>query len=195
MLLLLLSALVLMSLVLLTSLCLRCGRKSMVSIRQSRPSEDTYIPSTQFLVNSHMQCSRDQNYVHPASNLLSPLFSADGNQRPGRPSSTPTETESNNSYENAESCVCEDHPDSGYVEVLPETAPPEGSDSEVNNDYENTEEEEPNYVNVETDQSQVYALSCDQLLTNYCPDSDSSEDEDEDDDEDDDEADYVNQPW
>ncbi|XP_033826393.1 linker for activation of T-cells family member 1-like isoform X1 [Periophthalmus magnuspinnatus] len=193
MLVLLLTALVLLvCLALLSSLCLHCYKRPMVSIRQTRTSEDTYIPSSQFLMNRPMQYSVHQNYVHPPSNLLSPHFSGEGSQRPARPSVTPTETESNNSYENTGPCADseEEVPDPGYIVVLPETAPPVAkinrtsttSSESVGSD----EDAEPNYVNL-GDPESSFVSPHDQLDINESQDSSEHSDSDE-------EGDYVNQP-
>ncbi|XP_072298903.1 uncharacterized protein [Eucyclogobius newberryi] len=213
---LLLSALfLLMCLVLLSSLCVHCNRRPMASIRQTHTSEDTYIPSTLFLTHRPTQYSNDQNYVHPQSNFLSPPFSDERTQRRACPSLTPTETESNNSYENADVCGRvndeeDDVPDPGYIVVLPETAPPVAINSRAsslssgsNNVYENTEDDddddEHNYVNVGESkncisQSHHCKRSTDQQTANHSQDSSESSDSDDDDDSDDDEDDYVNQP-
>ncbi|XP_035852453.1 uncharacterized protein LOC116060861 isoform X2 [Sander lucioperca] len=180
------------SMVLLAVVCLRCRNKGpLVSIRQT--SED-YIPSTQFRVIHPSQTNTDLS-----SNLLSPFSSSAhlGTQR-RFPSVTPTETESNPSYENppdgpdyinAES----DADDPGYIIVLPEGETPltnqsraSTPSSDVLHDYENVPEksEDRDYLNVEPLHFQPGST----------PDlsARSDSDDDDDDDDDDDEGNYVN---
>ncbi|XP_039679638.1 uncharacterized protein LOC120573839 isoform X2 [Perca fluviatilis] len=150
------------SMVLLAVVCLHCRNKGpLVSIRQA--SED-YMPSNQFRVIHPSHTNTDLSSIHPSSNLLSPFSSSahPGTQR-RFPSITPTETESNPSYENpadgpdyinAES----DAEDPGYIIVLPEGETPltnqsraSTPSSDVLHDYENVPEksEDRDYLNVE----------------------------------------------
>ncbi|XP_077940403.1 uncharacterized protein LOC144384574 [Gasterosteus aculeatus] len=164
-------AAVVVSTVVLAVVCLRCRRGPQVCISPANISED-YLPSPQFRVIHPSQTNPDLNFAHHPSNQLSPHFpSADPQNHRRHRSFTPTETESNPSYENpadgpdyinAES----DAEDPGYIMVLPEepTAGTTNSrastpSSDVQHDYENVPEkkleedddddsEEENYVNV-----------------------------------------------
>ncbi|XP_041813843.1 uncharacterized protein LOC121621438 isoform X1 [Chelmon rostratus] len=141
---------VFVSMVLLAVVCLHCRNKGpLVYIRQANPSEE----STEFRVIHPSQPTIDRNSIHPSSNQLSPFsLSADpGTQRRHR-SFTPTETDSNPSYENpadgpdyvnSES----DAEDPGYIIVLPEGETPltnqsraSTPSSDVLHDYENVPE-------------------------------------------------------
>ncbi|XP_041813846.1 uncharacterized protein LOC121621438 isoform X2 [Chelmon rostratus] len=152
---------VFVSMVLLAVVCLHCRNKGpLVYIRQANPSEE----STEFRVIHPSQPTIDRNSIHPSSNQLSPFsLSADpGTQRRHR-SFTPTETDSNPSYENpadgpdyvnSES----DAEDPGYIIVLPEGETPltnqsraSTPSSDVLHDYENVPEkkEDREYLNVD----------------------------------------------
>ncbi|KAL6102380.1 uncharacterized protein ACO6RY_01999 [Pungitius sinensis] len=166
-------AAVVVSTVVLAGVCLRCRRGPQGCFSQANASED-YLPSPQFRVIHPSQTNPDLTSEHLPSNLLSPHFtSADSQNHRRQQSFTPTETESNPSYENpadgpdyinAES----DADDAGYILVLPEeqTGRTNGSrastpSSDVQHDYENVPEkkfeddddedddDEGNYVNVQ----------------------------------------------
>ncbi|XP_044037483.1 uncharacterized protein LOC122869026 [Siniperca chuatsi] len=184
-----LAAAVLVSMVLLAVVCLHCMNKGpLASIRQA--SED-YLPSTEFRVIHPSQPTNDQNSIHPSSNLLSPFSLSAGTQRRHR-SVTPTETESNPSYENpAEGPdyvnADSDAEDPPYVTVLPDGEAPltnqsraSTPSSDIRHDYENVPEkkEDREYLNVDPLHFQISTPE----LTDP---SDS-------DDDDDDEGNYVN---
>lgn len=185
---------VLMSLVLMSYLCLDCYRGPMVSISQTHTSEDTYIPSTQFSLIRPIPSLSDQSYVHPSNSHLSPLSLVDP-QRRACPSFTPTETESNNSSENPGGSYVNtesDLDDPGYIIVLPEDGPPPTNQSRAStpssdsqHDYENIEKAKV----ILQDDSDDY-LNVEQLPQGLVsgPDLDSSESDSED------EGNYVNQP-
>ncbi|XP_010790495.1 linker for activation of T-cells family member 1 isoform X1 [Notothenia coriiceps] len=207
-----LSAAVLVSVVLLALVCLHCrNRGPLVSIRQANVSEE-YMPSTEFRVIHPFaaQQNSDVNSIH----LLSPFLplSDPGTQRRQR-SYTPTETESNPSYENPTDGpdyinTESDAEDPGYIIVLPEGETPVTNQSrastpssDVLHDYENvpTKKEEKDYLNVELLQYQRSTpdLSVRSDSTTDGDDNDNvgKEDDDGDDDEtdsDDDEGNYVN---
>ncbi|XP_042360521.1 uncharacterized protein LOC121956399 isoform X2 [Plectropomus leopardus] len=154
------------SMVLLAGICLHCRNEGpLVSIRQINASEE-YMPSTQFRIIHPSQPSTDLNSIHLPSNLLSPFSpSADPLTHRRQRSFTPTETESNPSYENpvdGPNFTESDAEDPGYIIVLPEGETPQTNQSrastpssDVQHDYENVPEkkeergEERDYLNVE----------------------------------------------
>ncbi|XP_020501337.2 uncharacterized protein [Labrus bergylta] len=201
---LIMAAAIFVSMVLLAFVCLDCRINGPpVSISQGNAS-DEYMPSTNFRVIHPYQPSIDTNSIHPSSNLLSPFSpSTDpGTQRRHR-SFTPTDIQSNPSYENpvggpdyinTES----DQEDPGYIIVLPEGETPltnlsraSTPSSDVLHDYENVPEkkEDRDYLNVEL-------LLLQRSTSDLSAQSSSSSDNDDedDDDDDDDEGNYVNQP-
>ncbi|XP_027897184.1 uncharacterized protein LOC114159416 isoform X3 [Xiphophorus couchianus] len=132
--------------VLLAAVCLDCGNKSpLASISQTAASEE-YVPSSGFIVVHPFagQARLDQNLVHSPPTLKPHSIPAGrGSGQPLRPY-TPTETESNPSYENPAPET--DFPDSdaegnGYIEVLPETEPSRASTPSLDSaDYVNLDE-------------------------------------------------------
>ncbi|XP_007573955.1 linker for activation of T-cells family member 1-like isoform X2 [Poecilia formosa] len=132
--------------VLLAAVCLDCGNKSpLASISQTAASEE-YVPSGFIVVHPCAgQARLDQNLVHSPSTLKPhPIPAGRGSGQPLRPY-TPTETESNPSYENPAPGT--DFPDSdaegnGYIEVIPETEPSRASTPSLDSaDYVNLEDE------------------------------------------------------
>ncbi|XP_060946413.1 uncharacterized protein LOC133023406 [Limanda limanda] len=206
-----LSAALSVSVVVLTLACVNCWRRRpLVSIRQTHASED-YTPSTEFhvRVNHPMQPSSDLSSIRSAPHLLSPprvLSSSDGTQR--HRSFTPTDTGSNPSYENPEdgpdyvnpdpNLPDSDVEDPGYIIVIPGCDALASSNqsrastpsSDVRHDYvnlgeeEQEQEEEPDqdYLNVDPQLSQKAAAES-SGLSNSDTDTDT-----------DDEGNYVNQP-
>ncbi|XP_008415400.1 uncharacterized protein LOC103469478 isoform X1 [Poecilia reticulata] len=135
--------------VLLAAVCLDCGNRSpLASISQTAASEE-YVPSGFIVVHPFAgQARLDQNLVHSPSTLKPhPIPAGRGSGQPLRPY-TPTETESNPSYENPAPET--DFPDSdaegnGYIEVLPETEPSRASTPSLDSaDYVNLEDENKN---------------------------------------------------
>ncbi|XP_008415402.1 uncharacterized protein LOC103469478 isoform X2 [Poecilia reticulata] len=131
--------------VLLAAVCLDCGNRSpLASISQTAASEE-YVPSGFIVVHPFAgQARLDQNLVHSPSTLKPhPIPAGRGSGQPLRPY-TPTETESNPSYENPAPET--DFPDSdaegnGYIEVLPETEPSRASTPSLDSaDYVNLDE-------------------------------------------------------
>ncbi|XP_053298953.1 uncharacterized protein LOC128458218 isoform X2 [Pleuronectes platessa] len=205
-----LSAALSVSFVVLALACVNCWRRRpLVSIRQTHASED-YTPSTEFRVRviHPMQPSSDLNSIRSAPHLLSPprvLSSADGTQRSHR-SFTPTETDSNPSYENPADgpdyvnpdpdLPDSDVEDPGYIIVIPGCEALASSNqsrasspsSDVRHDYVNLGEEEEeeeeseyqDYLNVDPQLSQKAAAE-----SSGHSDTDSDEDV---------EGNYVNQP-
>ncbi|XP_043955676.1 uncharacterized protein LOC122821638 isoform X1 [Gambusia affinis] len=133
--------------VLLAAVCLDCGNKSpLASISQTAASEE-YVPSSGFIVVHPFagQARLDQNLVHSPTTLKPhPIPAGRGSGQPLRPY-TPTETESNPSYENP--ALETDFPDSdaegnGYIVVLPETEPSRASTPSLDSaDYVNLGDE------------------------------------------------------
>ncbi|XP_013888154.1 linker for activation of T-cells family member 1 [Austrofundulus limnaeus] len=195
-----LSTVVFISTVLLTVVCLDCRNKSpLASISQTTASEE-HIQTSGFIVIHSSQPHPDQNSMHSPSILLPPHPNSEDRRsdRRLRPY-TPTETESNPSYENPVpgTDVDNDPEDNGYIIVIPEPDPvPDNpsrastpsSDMSTDHQYvnigetelkpETDSESESNYLNVE-----------DMHHQRSTPDlSSRSEDDD-----DDDEGNYVNQ--
>nr|XP_046271658.1 uncharacterized protein LOC124073459 isoform X2 [Scatophagus argus] len=141
--------------------CLQCRNKGpLVSIRQANTSEE----SSEFRVIHPTQSTIERNPIHPQTGLLSPYPpSADPLTQRRHPSFTPTETESNPSYENppdGSNYVSgdSDAEDAGYIIVLPEGEAPltnhsraSTPSSDVRHDYENVPEkkEDREYLNVD----------------------------------------------
>lgn len=195
--LLLLGVSVLVSLVLLSIVCLNCrNKRPLASIAQSNASED-YIPPTRFRRISPVQTT-ELNSVHPSSHLLSPISPlADAGSQRRQLSYTPTETESNPSYENPADepnyiNTESDADDPGYIVVLPEGETPPTNQSQastpssdVQHLYENVpkaedaESEDRDYLNVEP-------INFHRSTTDLSTQSDSSSSDDE--------GNYVNQP-
>ncbi|CAJ1076469.1 uncharacterized protein LOC120573839 isoform X1 [Xyrichtys novacula] len=136
------------------------------------------------------------NSIHPTLNQLSPFppQTDSGSQR-RKTSFTPTETESNPSYENQADVsdyinADSDQEDHGYIVVLPDgpTNPSRAStpSSDVQHDYENFPKtgEDRDYLNVEP---LNFERSTPDLSAKSCSSSSSSDDEE-------DEGNYVNQP-
>ncbi|KAK9534485.1 hypothetical protein VZT92_006927 [Zoarces viviparus] len=192
-------AAVFVSMILLAVVCLKCRNNGpLVSIRQANASED-YMPSTQFRVIHPSQPNTGLNSVHLSTNLLSPyLPSADPGAQRRQRSFTPTETESNPSYENAADGsdyinTESDAEDPGYIMVIPEGDTPQTNQSrastpssDVLHDYENVPEkkEDKDYLNVEPMEPM------ERSTLDLSAQSDTEDDEDDSDD--DDEGNYVN---
>ncbi|XP_054907902.1 uncharacterized protein LOC129373834 isoform X2 [Poeciliopsis prolifica] len=131
--------------VLLAAVCLDCGNRSpLASISQTAASEE-YVASGFVVVHPYAgQARLDQNLVHSPSTLKPHSIPAGRGSDQTRPY-TPTETESNPSYENRAPEM--DFPDSdtegnGYIEVLPETEPSRASTPSLDGaDYVNLEDE------------------------------------------------------
>ncbi|XP_059204485.1 linker for activation of T-cells family member 1-like [Centropristis striata] len=186
-----LAAAIFVSTVLLAVVCLQCrSRGPLVSIRQGNSSED-YMPSDHFrVIHPSMP-----NSIHLPSNLLSPFSpSTDPGTQHRHRSVTPTETESNPSYENpteGPDYINEsDAEDPGYIIVLPDGETPQNNQSrastpssDVRNDYENV----PNKKSSSEDYLNVNPL---QHQTGSTPDLSAQSNSDSDDD--DDEGNYVN---
>uniref|UniRef100_UPI003AAEF448 uncharacterized protein isoform X2 n=1 Tax=Centroberyx gerrardi TaxID=166262 RepID=UPI003AAEF448 len=200
-----LAGLVLVSLVLLASVCLDCGNKGpLVSIRQGHASEE-YIPSTRFGLIHPYQPSIDANSINRPSTLLSP-FSPSLDVAPQRHHSfTLTENESNPSYENpADGPEYENESDGeepGYVKVLPD--PPKVEIRQSSQSLASTHSSvdvEPHYVNVdpsiEPDDRDYLNVELPQTAAalKWTGANDKESDDDDDDDDDDEEGNYVNQP-
>ncbi|XP_062264274.1 protein timeless-like isoform X4 [Platichthys flesus] len=212
-----LSAALSVSLVVLTLACVNCWRRRpLVSIRQTHASED-YTPSTEFRVRviHPMQPSSDLNSIRSAPHLLSPprvLSSSDGTQRSHR-SFTPTETDSNPSYENPAdgpdyvnpdpNLPDSDVEDPGYIIVIPGCEALASSNqsrasspsSDVRHDYVNLGEEEAEEEEEEEEEpEEPDYLNVDlQLSQKAAAESSGHSDSDSDSDEDV-EGNYVNQP-
>ncbi|XP_052336194.1 linker for activation of T-cells family member 1 isoform X4 [Oncorhynchus keta] len=127
---LLLSGVVLLSLILLTGLCLRCRRHNLPTSIQQRYSEDYTQHTPGFgLAHPPYNPSSATSWGAPPSSLLSPISP----QIVLRPNSvTPTENESNDGYESPGeeyvNEVMDDYePGSGYLIVLPSDLPGSGS--------------------------------------------------------------------
>ncbi|XP_021166481.2 DNA topoisomerase 2-beta isoform X2 [Fundulus heteroclitus] len=198
---LLISAAVFIATVLLAVVCLDCGNKGpLASISQTAASEE-YVPSG-FTVIHPRQQRPDQNTIHSPSTLMphpntafSPNTADGGSERRLRPY-TPTETESNPSYENpvpGTDFQDSDPEDNGYIKVLPEMDQSRASTpSSDNHNYVNLGEEEKKQ---DTDsESEPNYLNVDQLHQPSSTPDISSQSEPDDDDDDDDEDNYVNQP-
>ncbi|XP_043955678.1 linker for activation of T-cells family member 1-like isoform X2 [Gambusia affinis] len=144
--------------VLLAAVCLDCGNKSpLASISQTAASEE-YVPSSGFIVVHPFagQARLDQNLVHSPTTLKPhPIPAGRGSGQPLRPY-TPTETESNPSYENP--ALETDFPDSdaegnGYIVVLPETEPSRASTPSLDSaDYVNLDENKKQALKLEPEQ-------------------------------------------
>ncbi|GAA6235499.1 WASH complex subunit CCDC53 homolog isoform X1 [Lates japonicus] len=214
-----LSATVVISIVLLAVVCLDCWKKGPESVIRERNASDEYIPSNQFRVIHPSQPTSELNSSRSAPHLLSPsriMSSSDpGTQRRQR-SFTPTETESNPSYENPPEdppYVNPDpnHPDSdvedpGYIIVIPDgeavpTATPSRASSpssDGQHDYENIQkemepEEKQNTEDEDQDDEQDY-LNVPMNSQTVTTGSSAQSDTDDTDNDDDYEASYVNQP-
>ncbi|XP_054463495.1 uncharacterized protein LOC129098513 isoform X2 [Anoplopoma fimbria] len=199
-----LAAAIFVSMVLLAVVCLNCRDNGpLVSIRQVNDSED-YMPSTHFRVIHPSSTDTDLNPIHRPSNHLSPyLPSVDGGTQRRHRSFTPTETESNPSYENppdgADYINTEsDGDDPGYIIVLPEGVTPQTNQSrastpssDVLHDYENVPEKKVLVSSEDKDYLNVEPLHFQRSTPDLSAQSDS-DDDDSDDDDDDDEANYVN---
>ncbi|XP_071262904.1 uncharacterized protein [Salvelinus alpinus] len=127
---LLLSGAVLLSLILLTGLCLSCRRHNLPTSIQQRYSEDYTQHTPGFgLAHPPYNPSAATSWGAPPSSLLSPISP----QIVLRPNSvTPTENESNDGYESPGeeyvNEVMDDYePGSGYLIVLPSDLPGTGS--------------------------------------------------------------------
>ncbi|XP_010872207.2 uncharacterized protein LOC105012815 [Esox lucius] len=147
---LLLSGAVLMTVILLTGLCLRCRRHNMpISIHQ-RYSEDYAQPNTGFVLERPAyNLSAATSWGAPPSSLLQPI-SPQIVQR----SVTPPENGSNASYENpGEELVEDEIPGSEYLDVLPSELPGTGSLRRSNMSLmsKSSQSTEPPYVNVEAE--------------------------------------------
>ncbi|XP_071374966.1 linker for activation of T-cells family member 1 isoform X2 [Centroberyx affinis] len=201
-----LACVVLVSLVLLASVCLDCGNKGpMVSIPQGHASEE-YIPSAGFRLIHPYQSSIDANSINPPSTLLSPFSPSLDVATQRHHSFTPTENESNPSYENpVDGPEYENESDGeepGYVKVLPD--PPKVEIRQSSQSLASTHSSvdvEPHYVNVDPsiepddrDYLNVELLQTPAALNWMCANDKESDDDDDDDDDDDEEGNYVNQP-
>ncbi|KAF7648238.1 hypothetical protein LDENG_00160030 [Lucifuga dentata] len=192
-------AAILVCIVVIAAFCLDCRSKGpLVSIRQVDASEE-YISSTRFGLIHQYQPSSYLNSINPSS-MLSPSLDP-GHQR--HPSFTPTENESNPSYENPADGPEYQQPESdgedGYIIVLADQpkdeAPPTNESrpstpsrvstpsSEDDHPYVNVEEmkhrentDKREYLNVELLQNPAAAAAAGKC----------------DSDEDDDEGNYVN---
>ncbi|KAF3699698.1 hypothetical protein EXN66_Car015385 [Channa argus] len=186
-----LSAAFFISIVLLAVVCLDCRRKGPLAyIRETNPSDEYINPPTLTVMHPFaVQPTTDLRSIRSPSNLLSPVSpSTDSGVHWRHRSATPTETESNPSYENPvqDGPIDSDVEDPGYIVVLPDdAASPSVNQSRAStpsldqHDYENFPEqaakEDRDYQNVELQHFQ-------------------NTDDDDDDDDSDDEANYVNQP-
>ncbi|XP_028268197.1 uncharacterized protein LOC114440105 isoform X3 [Parambassis ranga] len=210
----LVSAAVLLAIILLAAVCLDCGNKGpMASIRQA---SGDYMPSTDFRIIHSSHTTTTLNSIHSPSHLLSPYpTSVDAGIQRHR-SFTPTETESNPSYENpgiGPESLDSDCEDPGYIVVLADgqDPPPNASrastpSSDANHEYVNVKTpststiEDTDYQNVEPlhelntipryenpDIGSGVPPAVIPALLAHC---DSNEDESSDDDE----GNYVNQP-
>ncbi|KAL0993648.1 hypothetical protein UPYG_G00111070 [Umbra pygmaea] len=147
---LLLSGAVLLSLILLTSLCLRCRRHNLPTSIHQRYSEDYVQPTAGFVVE------RSAYNSPPATGWGAPPSSQ---QLPISPqivqsSVTPTENGSNASYENpGPEFEGDELPASDYLDVLPSDPLVTGSLRESNQSLlsKSSQSTEPPYVNVEAE--------------------------------------------
>ncbi|XP_047427359.1 uncharacterized protein LOC124997592 isoform X2 [Mugil cephalus] len=205
----LVSAGVLLALVLLVVACLDCRNKGpMVSIRQGSASEE-YIESTEFRV-IHPSHPAFGLSIHSPSNALSTLRNSPD---PGRRPYTPTETESNPSYENpVNGPESLDNPEGDYIIVLADNQNrPSTPCSDTLHDYENLEgtpdskcstpaseeENDHDYQNVNPSISKLRICPAEYFPRGPTPESSpagDTTDEDDDDDDYDDSGNYVNQP-
>ncbi|XP_041824122.1 uncharacterized protein LOC121628821 [Melanotaenia boesemani] len=191
---LLVSAAILISLVLLAFVCLDCRNKGPLALISQTNTSAEYIPSTQFRVIHSAQSASIVNSLHSPTNLLSPQ--SNNLVFPQRiPSYAPTETESNPSYENPVPGPdsIESDVEEGYIQVLPE---PEGLpanpsrassiSSDTQHDYENVAK--PDSESSSLPKSGDYLNVDPQTCSPSTPELSSQSDSD------DYEANYVNQP-
>ncbi|XP_044188295.1 uncharacterized protein LOC122967626 isoform X1 [Thunnus albacares] len=195
------------SLIVLVIVCLDCRNQGpLVSIRQASASE-IYMPSNEFRVIHPAQPTTDLSSMRSPPILLSPFpHSSDPGTR-RYPSITPTETESNPSYENSpdgpDYVNPESYTDTDYIIVLPDGEAPltnqsraSTPSSDTQHDYENiNKEEDRDYLNVEplhnlvvrhaSNESKRTSMS----IAEYAEESAQSDSDDDDDD-----GNYVNQP-
>ncbi|XP_067089916.1 linker for activation of T-cells family member 1 [Osmerus mordax] len=152
----LLSGALLLSMVLLTGLCLHCRRHSAPFIIQPNHGSEDYTQQTQPMrVIRSYQGTIGTNWATQSS-TLSPV----SEQIVRHNSFTPTENESNPSYENPteaqyQNTVDEDEEyeqaaDAPYVDVLPD--PPMIETHQSNQSLASTQSSEPPYVNIEREQ-------------------------------------------
>ncbi|XP_047212098.1 linker for activation of T-cells family member 1-like isoform X2 [Girardinichthys multiradiatus] len=181
---LLLSATVFIATILLAIICLDCRNKSPLASISQTPASDEYVTSG-FSVIHPCHPRPEPNAIHSPSNLMPHPNSADrGSERRLRPY-TPTETESNPSYENqvpGTDFPDSDAEDNGYIKVLPETEPSRASTPSSDNHYVNVEEAKPDS---DSDSDPDY-LNVDKIHQPCSTPDLSSQSEDDDN--------YVNQP-
>ncbi|XP_071321512.1 linker for activation of T-cells family member 1 isoform X2 [Trachinotus anak] len=207
--LLVLSAAILISMVLLVVVCVDCWNKGpLVSISQTNASEE-YIQSTEFRVIHPLHPAGDLNSIRSAPHLLSPhSSSADPRTQRRHRSFTPTETESNPSYENPAEGPDYANPDPnlhdsdvedpGYIIVIPDgdaLAPSNPSrastpSSDVRNEYVNLQDQKEEEESEEEPEDERDYLNVDPKN----PQNATSESSIQTDTDDDDEGNYVNQP-
>ncbi|KAJ7990013.1 hypothetical protein DPEC_G00310440 [Dallia pectoralis] len=146
-----LSGAFLLTVILLTGMCLRCRRHHMPTSIHQRYSED-YIQHTAGFVGDHSHSTYNPSatsWVAPPSSLFLPV-SPQIVQRPV----TPTENGSIASYENPGNEMVEDEvPGSDYLDVLPSELPGTGSLCRSNMSLmsKSSQSTEPPYVNVEAE--------------------------------------------
>ncbi|XP_037834791.1 uncharacterized protein LOC108228485 isoform X2 [Kryptolebias marmoratus] len=201
---------VFVSIVLLAAVCLNCRNKSpLVSISQTTASEE-HVPHTGFIVIHPSQPHPDHNSIRSPSSLMIPhpnSVDRDSNRRL-RPY-TPTETESNPSYENPLPGTDFDSEaeDNGYIKVIPEPDPRPTNPSRGSTHSSDSSTDIHQYVNIELDpdsESESNYLNVDDMDHHECylnvEDTDHHErstpdlsSRSEDDDDNNDKDDYVNQ--
>ncbi|XP_029364492.1 linker for activation of T-cells family member 1-like [Echeneis naucrates] len=224
--LLVLSAAILVSLVLLVLVCVDCWNKGpMVSIRETNVSEE-YMHSTEFRVVHPSHPPVDRHLLRSPPNLLPPQRVPSSVADPGAQwrhrSFTPTETDSNPSYENPvegppyenPDCRDSDIEDPGYIIVIPDgpAIPPSHPSrastpsSDLPNEYVNLQEqnqeadEEREYLNVDPSKPPIHlispALACSRRSSREEAPSlkDATSDSAHSESDDDYEGNYVNQP-
>ncbi|KAL0993649.1 hypothetical protein UPYG_G00111080 [Umbra pygmaea] len=170
---LLLSGAVLLSLILLTSLCLRCRRHNLPTSIQQRYSKD-YPPSCSGFSLAHppYNHSNTKNCGPPTFTLHSPIS-------PLRPNSaTPTENESNPSSDSLGYVNEIDDQGSGYLMVLPSELPESLHHSHQSLVSKSSQSTEPRYENIEAEKNIDNENSWSENYVNldYMGNSDNSDD-------------------
>ncbi|KAM9843819.1 uncharacterized protein ACBR49_012950 isoform 1-T3 [Aulostomus maculatus] len=186
---------VLVSIVLLALNCLDCRNNGpLVSISQVN-STGEYMPSDNFGLIHQLQVTTDLNAVHPPADLPSPFpVSTDPAAHRRQRSFTPTETDSNPSYENPPESTSLGYRQSyneDYLIVLPGREEPPDNQSRASSPSSDV----PHYVNI--DNEELANISSEegeyQNVNPPCSAFQSSGSCGDDDDDDYDEGNYVNQ--
>ncbi|XP_026217032.1 linker for activation of T-cells family member 1-like [Anabas testudineus] len=191
------SAAVFVSIVLLAVVCLDCRKEGpLVSIRETSPSDEYINPP---LVNHPFHLAPDPRSARSPSTLTPAEPGSHWRHR----SVTPTETESNPSYENPVLDGPDNDTEEPYVIVIPDdggcalTNQSRASTPSIDqHDYENVPEQKvPMCADAEEDRDylNVEPLHFHQLLAHSNTDEDSSDEDTDEDDTDDDKGNYVNE--